>query len=344
MKAAILEKINEPLVIGDVDPMDLQVGQVLVKILVSGICGSQLHEIAGNKGNAKFVPHLLGHEGCGIVEEIGPGVSTVKRGNKVVMHWRKGDGIESDFPSYKYKDKLIKSGKVTTFSQYSIVSENRITAVPFETNTDFCALLGCGLSTALGIIDNETDLKMGESFLVIGLGGLGMNLVRVARIAGAYPIIAIDIQENKREIAESMGVDLFINSKEQNVLDEIHKKFGIKNIDIIVDSSGNKYALENSIGLLSGFGRYIMLGHPKPNESIELLNAVHMFEGEGKILKATQGGRFVPHVDIPRYIRLFNSGILKIDDVISHRVKLDDINKAIDLVRQGRAGRILIDM
>ena len=143
MKAAILEEINGPLTIGEVTLTDLLFGQVLVKILVSGICGSQLQEIAGNKGNAKFVPHLLGHEGCGIVEDIGPGVTKVKKGDKVVMHWRKGDGIESDFPTYMFKGKPMKSGKVTTLSEYSIVSENRITPVPHDTPNELCALLGC---------------------------------------------------------------------------------------------------------------------------------------------------------------------------------------------------------
>lgn len=344
MKAAILEKINEPLVIGEVGLTDLSPGQVLVKIIVSGICGSQLHEIAGNKGNAKFVPHLLGHEGCGIVEDIGPGVSTVKKGDKVVMHWRKGDGIESDFPKYVYNGKTISSGKVTTFSEYSIVSENRVTVVPPDTNSDFCALLGCGLSTTLSLIDNQSSLRMGESVLIIGLGGLGINLALASKIAGAYPIIAVDIHDNKQEIADLVGVDLYINSKDKNIAEEIQNKFNTKKIDVIVDTSGNKSAIENSLPLLSGVGRFIMLGHPKPDESIELHNAMHMFEGEGKTIRATQGGGFTPHNDIPRYLKLFNSGKLRIDHIVSHRVKLDKINTAIDLVRGGQAGRILIDM
>src|ERR1035437_6435377 len=130
MKAAILESIDAPLVVAEVGLTPLTFGQVLVKVLVSGICGSQLQEIAGNKNNAKFVPHLLGHEGCGIVEDIGVGVTKVKKGDKVVMHWRKGDGIEADFPTYMFKGKTMRSGKVTTFSEFSIVSENRITPVP----------------------------------------------------------------------------------------------------------------------------------------------------------------------------------------------------------------------
>ena len=163
MKAAVLEQIDAPLAIRDVELTELKVGQVLVRVLVSGLCGAQLHEIRGHKGNAKFLPHLMGHEGCGIVEEIGAGVTTVKVGDKVVMHWRPGSGIESPFPSYVLDGKSMSSGKVTTLSEYSIVSENRLTTVPQDTPEDLCAILGCALTTAMGIIDNEVDLKFGES-------------------------------------------------------------------------------------------------------------------------------------------------------------------------------------
>ena len=150
MKAAVLEKIDAPLAVRDVELTELKIGQVLVKVLVSGLCGAQLHEIRGFKGNAKFLPHLMGHEGCGIVEEVGLGVTTVKPGDKVVMHWRPGDGMESPFPNYILDGKTISSGKVTTLSEYSIVSENRVTKIPSETPSVLAAMLGCSLTTALG--------------------------------------------------------------------------------------------------------------------------------------------------------------------------------------------------
>ena len=320
MKAAILEEINGPLTIGEVALTELSFGQVLVKILVSGICGSQLQEIAGNKGNAKFVPHLLGHEGCGIVENIGVGVTKVKKGDKVVMHWRKGDGIESDFPTYIFNGKKMKSGKVTTLSEYSIVSENRITPVPHDTPNELCALLGCGLSTALGTIDEEAEVKFGESVMIIGVGGLGINLIKAAKLASAYPIVAVDIHENKKEICASLGADLFINSKKDKIQDEVYKKFGIKEVDVIIETSGNKQALEETIPILSGSGRYILVGQPKPGESIELLNANHLFNGEGKTIKATQGGKFSPSKQIPRYIRMHKAGVFSTDNIISHKM------------------------
>ena len=344
MKAVILEEINGLLTVGDVQLTDLTFGQVLVKVLVSGICGSQLHEIAGNKGNAKFVPHLLGHEGCGIVEAVGPGVSKVKKGEKVIMHWRKGDGIEADFPTYTWKGKPMRSGKVTTQSEYTIVSENRITPVPLDTPNELCALLGCSLSTALGLIDNESDLKLGESFMTMGVGGLGVNLIKAARLAGANPIIAVDIHDHKKEVALEAGADLYINAATHSIKDELEKHLGIKDVHVIVDCTGSKKAIEDSIQLLSGIGRFVMLGHPKPGESIELKNANHFFEGEGKSMRATQGGRFSPSRDIPRYVNLYKSGRLNIDNIITHRLKLDQINEAIDLVRKGHASRILIEM
>jgi D-arabinose 1-dehydrogenase-like Zn-dependent alcohol dehydrogenase len=141
MKSVIIKEVNSPLEVVDLQlPEDLDFGQVLVKISISGLCGAQLQEIAGEKNNAKFMPHLTGHEGAGIVEKIGPGVSKVKPGDKVILHWRKGSGIESNFPSYMMGDKKLSGGKVNTITEYAVVSENRMTSVPSEIDDEFCAL------------------------------------------------------------------------------------------------------------------------------------------------------------------------------------------------------------
>lgn len=344
MKAAVLEEINGPLTVAEVGLTDLSFGQVLVKILVSGICGSQLQEIAGNKGNAAYVPHLMGHEGCGIVEDVGAGVTKVKKGDKVIMHWRKGDGVESDFPSYLFNGKIIKSGKVTTFSEYSIVSENRVTPVPMDTPDELCALLGCSLSTALGTINLEANLKMGESILIVGAGGLGVNLIKASKMVSAYPIISVDIHDNKKAVAEQLGADLYINCKRESIKEAMFKAYGIKEVDVIIDTSGNAKSIEETVQLLSGTGRYIMVGQPKPGETVELKNAHHFFGGSGKMIKATQGGQFSPSSEIPRYIKLYESGLLNTDNIITHRMPLQKINEAIDLVRHGEASRVLVDM
>ena len=209
IKAAILEKLNSPLAIRELDLTELSVGQVLVKVIVSGICGSQLHEINGNKGNGKFLPHLMGHEGCGLVEEIGPGVSKVKPGDKVVMHWRPGLGIEADFPKYNLDGKVFSSGKVNTLTEKAIVSENRLTVVPPDTNSEFAALLGCSLTTALGVIDNESNLRFGEKVAVIGCGGVGLNVLTAARLRGAGEIHAVDMSTSKNELCLNHGATYF---------------------------------------------------------------------------------------------------------------------------------------
>jgi 2-desacetyl-2-hydroxyethyl bacteriochlorophyllide A dehydrogenase len=332
MKAAVLVELNSDLKIADVQLTPLKVGQVLVRVLVSGICGSQLHEIAGNKGNGNFLPHLMGHEGCGIVNEIGEGVTNVKVGDKVVMHWRKGSGIESPFPSYIFEDKVISSGKVTTLSEYSIVSENRLTRVPQDMPPELCAILGCALSTALGIIDNEVDLKFGESVAIIGCGGVGLNLIQAAAMKSACPIIAIDSNLTKKHLCLTAGANQFYNS-----VNDIKEK-----VDVVIDTTGIPSIIDAGISILSGTGRMILVGQPAPGKSVEIRNALSLFSGEGQSIKATQGGKTNPHEDIPRYVKLHRQGLLDVNKLITHTFTLDEINEAFDLLKTGNAGRIMI--
>ena len=334
MKAAVLEQIDAPLAVRDVELTELKVGQVLVKVLVSGLCGAQLHEIRGHKGNAKFLPHLMGHEGCGIVEEIGLGVTNVKVGDKVVMHWRPGTGIEAPFPSYILDGKSMSSGKCTTLSEYSIVSENRLTTVPQDTPEDLCAILGCALTTAMGIIDNEVDLKFGESVAVIGCGGVGLNLIQAASLKSACPIYAVEKNLDKRNLCFIAGATTFIDD-----INSIEEK-----VDVIIDTTGIPEVISGAITRLSGKGRMILVGQPAPGRGVEIMNAVNLFSGMGQTIKATQGGRTNPTEDIPRYVRMHQEGILSIEQFVTHRFKLDQVNEAFDLLRSGSAGRIIIEM
>ena len=336
MKAAVLERLNESPTIRDVRLTNLKVGQVLVKIIASGICGAQLQEMRGHKGNAKFLPHLMGHEGCGIVQEVGAGVTTVAVGDKVVMHWRQGEGIESPFPEYVYDGKIITSGKVTTLSEYSIASENRLTKVPPDTPVELCALLGCGLTTALGIIDNEINLKLGESIMIVGCGGLGLSLIRGAALCSAYPIIGIDILEDKRTKASELGATHFFNTKKENLT--------VSDIDVIIDTTGNANVIGEMSKYLSKNGRMVLVGQPPPGVDLQIPNGVSMFAGRGKSIKATQGGKTNPTEDIPRYIRMNKAGILGVDKIVTHRFNLGDIDQAFEVLKSGTAGRIMIYM
>lgn len=336
MRAALLTRLNAPLELADIEPHPLQYGQVLVKMLCAGICGAQLQEISGAKESGPM-PHPLGHEGCGIVQEIGVGVSTVRVGDKVVLHWRKGDGIESDFPLFQgagYSPetaRIISGGKVTTFSEYTVVSENRCTAVPMDTPDELCAMLGCGLSTAIGTIESEAKLLMGESVLIIGCGGLGLNLILAARLRLAKVVVAVDSVFQKSRAAYDAGATFFVTDIDDTT-----------NFDVVIDTSGNADAIARGIAHLAPSGRFIMVG--QPSGDVLLRNARSMFDGEGKTIKATQGGGFRPHLDIKRYVDAYNAGRFSIDGLISHRLPLERINEGIDLVRSGQAGRVLITM
>ena len=333
MKAAILEQINAPLTIREVQPTPLKVGQVYVKVLTSGLCGAQLHEIRGHKGNAKFLPHLMGHEGCGIVKEVGPGVTTVQEGDKVVMHWRPGSGIESDFPQYVLDDgKKISSGKCTTLSEYSIVSENRLTKIPYDTPTVLAAMLGCSLTTALGIIDNECDLKFGEKVAIIGCGGVGLNLIQAAKMRNAFPIYGVDVNDNMFDLSMQMGADIFAHNIDQMSDGQ----------DVILDTTGVTDVISQAFYKLAPSGRLILVGQPRPGTDLNLLNPLSFFDGQGKSIRASQGGRTNPTTDIPRYVALANAGGLEYETLHTDTFKLDDINEAFDLLKTGNAGRIMI--
>ena len=334
MKAAVLEKIDAPLAVKEVELTPLKFGQVLVKILVSGLCGAQLHEIRGHKGNAKFLPHLMGHEGCGIVEKVGLGVTTVKPGDKVVMHWRPGSGVEAPFPNYILDGKTISSGKVTTLSEYSIVSENRLTSIPADTPSVLAAMLGCSLTTALGIIDNECDLKFGETVAIIGCGGVGLNLIQAANMRSVARVYGVDINQKMIDLSYIMGGTLFTDSI-KNIEDSV---------DVIIDTTGIPQVIAEAYEKLSPSGRLILVGQPAPGKSIELPNAVSMFDGSGKSVRATQGGGTIPQIDIPRYIELANRGILSYEQLHTDTFSLDEVNEAFDLLKSGNAGRIMIQI
>ena len=332
MKAAVLEKLNYPLAIREVFPTQLLPGQVYVKVLASGLCGAQLHEIRGHRGNEKFLPHLMGHEGCGIVKEVGPGVTTVQEGDKVVMHWRPGSGIESEFPKYHLGEKIISSGKCTTLSEFSIVSENRLTKVPHDTPTVLAAMLGCSLTSALGIIDNECNLKFGESVAIIGCGGVGLNLIQAAKMKNAYPVYGVDINDKMFDLTHQIGVDIFTCDLE----------FIPEKVDVILDTTGVPEVISKAFDKLAPSGRLIMVGQPAPGTDLNIFNPLSMFDGQGKSIRASQGGGTKPDEDIPRYIKLANREMLDFNTLHTDTFALDNINDAFDLLKTGNAGRIMI--
>jgi S-(hydroxymethyl)glutathione dehydrogenase / alcohol dehydrogenase len=342
MKAAILVKSKLPLEVADIKlPDNLDYGQVLVRIFYSGICGAQINEIEGVKGVDNFLPHLLGHEGGGIVEKVGSGVSVVKKGDRVVLHWMKGDGIQSVTPKYKWGSKIVNAGWVTTFNEYAVVSENRVTPIPDSFDLKLASLFGCAVTTAFGVIHNDSKLKSGESLVVFGAGGVGSAIIKAGSFIGANPIIAIDVNDYKLTMAKKFGATYIYNGKKVNINKKILSIVGEKGADVIVDTTGINSIRETAYELTSPQGRTILVGVPRKEDKMSIDSFPLHFD---KILTGSHGGNTNPSYDIPRLVRLVEAGKLKLDDLITKTYKLDKINQAIDEVRSGDVIRSVIEI
>jgi S-(hydroxymethyl)glutathione dehydrogenase / alcohol dehydrogenase len=343
MKAAVLVESHNPLVMTELTlPEELLYGQVLVKVHYSGICGSQIGEIEAVKGPDKFLPHLLGHEGSASVVDIGPGVKTVKPGDKVVMHWMPGDGVQAEPPVYYWNGSRVNAGWVTTFNEYAIVSENRITVIAPDFDLKLASLFGCAITTALGVVNNDAQIKIGQSVVVFGAGGVGLNIVQGAEMVSAQPVIAVDIIDSKLEKAGQFGATHIFNSRTTTNLEkEIRNIVGPNGADVVIETTGNARVIEQAYGLTHPNGKTILVGVPKKGDHASLYTLPLHFN---KILKGSHGGGTLPQVDIPNYLRLFQAGKMKLHGLITHEFKLDDVNDAIQLFKSGEAGRITLVM
>lgn len=341
--AAILVEQKKPLAVAEISlPEELSFGQVLVKILYSGICGAQLNEIAGAKGPDKFLPHLLGHEAVAEVLEIGPGVKTVKPGMRVCLHWRPGTGLQCDPPKYDWNGQVVNAGWVTTFCRHAIISENRMTPVAEDFDPKLVPLLGCAVTTAMGVINNDAQVKIGQSVVVFGVGGVGLNIVQFAGLVAANPVIGVDINDEKKEMALKFGATHAFNSKKvEDIAAEIKKIVGPGGADVVIDTTGNARMIELAYELTHADGRTILVGVPTKGDKVSIYTLPLHFK---KVLKGSEGGSCLPALDIPRIIDLVKVGRVSLDGLVTHEFDLEDINDALDLVRTGQAGRVLIKM
>ncbi|MDE3060400.1 MAG: zinc-binding dehydrogenase [Pseudomonadota bacterium] len=342
-KAAILVAQNQPLEIAEIAlPRTLEAGQVLVEVFYSGICGSQLGEIDGAKGPDKFLPHLLGHEGSGKVLAVGPGVRKVAAGDIVVLHWRKGPGIEAATPVYDWNGEKVNAGWVTTFNQYAVISENRLTAIPADSNIRIAPLFGCAVTTGFGVVTNDAKLQIGESVVVAGAGGIGLNIVQAAAMASAWPVIAVDLVAEKLALAKSLGATHTIDASREDVKARIREILGAQALDAFIDNTGQPSVIEMGYELAAPEGRVILVGVPRKGNTIDIYSLPLHF---GKILKGSHGGDAKPERDILRYLRLYNEGRIPLKDIVTDEFSLDDINEAIARMRSGKIrGRCLIKM
>lgn len=338
--AAILVEQRKPLVIDEVELPALGYGQVLVEVKVSRICGSQVGEIDGVKGPDKFLPHLLGHEGGGVVLETGPEVARVKAGDRVVLHWREGAGIQARPPKYGWRGAQINAGYVTTFNRLAVVSENRLTAVGADVPFETAALLADTLTTGFGVIHNDARVRIGEAVVVIGVGGIGLGVVLGARLAGACPVIAVDIHPHKLAKAREVGATHAVHSGERDFAEAVREILGGAQPEVVVDGTGSPAVIEKALALVApNGGRCVGFGVMAHDRQLSLNTLpLHL----GKTLTGSHGGDSRPAADIPRYLRMIRQGLFDPSGFVSHRVPLEEVNAAIDKMRAGEVIHAMI--
>jgi Zn-dependent alcohol dehydrogenase len=341
-KAAILRQAKKPLSLETIRfEGPLKRGQVLVKIIYSGICGKQIDEILQKGGKDKFIPHLLGHEGVGLVLDIGPGVKKVKKNDQVILHWVKGSGINSETPKYlDNKDKFINAGWVTTFNEYSVVSENRMTPVNNATKFKELSLLGCAASTGLSISLKQAKINhKKDNIIIYGCGGVGLFIIQGAKLLKVKKIIAIDNNNNSLKLAKKCGATHLYNSKKKKFQSET-KNFILKQkANKVFVTVGNKAVIEDAISLTSTPGETYIIGVPFYN-SIIRVNAFDLMHK--KNLFGSLGGDFNPDIDISNYIKLNNLKKIFLRKVITKTLKFSEINSAIFQIQNGYSGKIII--
>jgi len=345
MRAAVLSRLNEPLeLVSGIECRLPGRGQVLVKLAYSGVCHSQLMEVRGRRGADGYLPHLLGHEGTGKVVQVGEGVSKVKPDDLVVLGWIKGSGLDGGGVRYRCAcmPQDINAGGVTTFNEYALVSENRVVPLPHGVPLDVAVLFGCAVPTGAGIVTNDLKPVPGSSVAVFGLGGIGMSALMATMLFECAKVIAVDVSEDKLELARSFGATHVINAATADSVAEIRKLTGGAGVDYAVEASGQASVIEQAFeSIRRGGGVCVFASHPEHGKRI----SIDPYELIcGKQIRGSWGGSSNPDRDIPMFAKLYLEGRLPLEKLISKKYPLEAINEALDDLEHHRVGRPLIEI
>ena len=329
---AVLRNANVPLTLEKLEVPLLGYGQVLIKYLYSGVCRSQLMEITGARGNDKWLPHLLGHEGVGEVLKIGPGVTTVSVGEKVVAGWLETSGIDAEPASYvtcKSQEK-INSGKVITFSTHAVVSENRVFTKPASFSDKLAVLLGCALPTGAGMVLNESNPSPKDKILIIGLGGIGLSVLVTLLMKGLTDISIIEPNQEKLALAKKLGA--------RGLLKMSHCELGLSDyFDICYEASGRKTGIETGFDAINSSGTLIFASHPPAGDNI-CIDPFQLISG--KKIFGSWGGGGKPEITAAKIADLDKHGYL--ENLVGKEYKLSEINMALSDLADGKVIRPII--
>ena len=363
MKAAVCRQFAKPLALEELTLSAPQAGEVVVQIRACAICHSDLIYIDGGWGGR--LPKVFGHEAAGEIVEIGEGVEAAAPGlavgDAVLVTLLRSCGhcasceagrpsiCESVFPldrEVRMHDRQgapVKQGLRTgAFAEYAIVHHSQLAHIPDDLPPTSAALLSCGVITGVGAVVNTAQLPAFASTAVIGCGGVGLNALQGAALSGATPLIAIDLNEAKLRIAAQFGADECINASDSEVRPRIDQLTANRGLEYVFTAAGNPKAIELGVSLLAPGGALVIVGMPASGDFVRI-DATDLASAGRRILGSKMGATRL-RTDIPQLIGLYRAGKLKLDELISGRYPLSDINHAIDEVRAERAIRHVIEM
>ena len=365
-RAAVAFAANQPLEIVELDLEGPKAGEVLVEIMATGVCHTDAYTLEGKDSEGIF-PSILGHEGAGIVREVGAGVTSVKPGDHVIplytpecrqcktctsrksnlctaIRATQGKGVMPDGTSrFSYKGKPIYHYMgCSTFSNFTVMPEIAVAKVREDAPFDKVCYIGCGVTTGIGAVISTADVEAGANVVVFGLGGIGLNVIQGAKLVGADKIIGVDVNPAKRAMAESFGMTDFVNPKEvgaANVVAKIVELTG-GGADYSFDCTGNTDVMRQALECCHrGWGQSIIIGVAEAGKEI----ATRPFQlVTGRVWKGTAFGGARGRTDVPKIVDWYMNRKIRIDELITHTMPLEKINDAFDLMHEGKSIRSVV--
>jgi len=357
MKAAIVREFGEPLVVEQVTLDPPGPGEARIRIAACAVCHSDIHYAEGAWGTGD--PVILGHEASGVVEEVGAGVDTLAPGDHVIVSLIRHCGTcffcaageptqcETTFPldeTSRVRDaagNAIRQGiRTGAFAEQTVVHESQCVVIPKDLGFEQASLLACGVITGLGAATNTARIEVGSSAVVIGTGGVGLNSIQGARLAGAHPVIAIDLSEDKLAASRTFGATHTVNAGANDVVAAVKELTGGRGADNVLVTVGSAPAMLQGVELLRRGGTMVLVGMPATGVKLPL-EAGDIADFGQRIL-GNKMGSTKPRTDIPRLVTLYQEGRLLLDELVSNRYPLDDINEAFASVNRGEALRNVV--
>lgn len=341
MFAVVLREPGKPLGLEELALPRLQAGQVQVRMQLAAVCGSQKLEVSGARGPDRFLPHLIGHEGVGIVEAVGPGEAKVAPGDQVVLSWIRGSGRDGGAVVYESSRGPVNAGAIATFCERPVVSEQCVTRIDPPVDPDLAVLAGCAIPTGAGAVLRAMPAPSDGAVAILGAGGVGLAAVCGAVLAAWRTIIVADLRPARLERARQLGATHGLHAGEQDLAAEVRRITTGAGCDLVVECAGSQALMEAAVRLAKPRGgKVVIVGNLPAGGRI----AVDPFDLiSGRSLCGSWGGGVEPDRDMPRFVRLMEQGIFQVPLLLGARFPLQRAEEAIQALSHDEPGRPIID-